>query len=154
MKFTSAVLFLFATLMALHCHAVPVTQEQAGKAVRTFLSRNPAPMDAKVGLQPRHVRTFNREGQKTPLFHVVALEGGGFVVTSADTQVWPIIAISEGEDLIESEENHLWILLNKDLEQRMEGGEAWERKASALQQSKQGGSPALSATGRASALRS
>jgi len=114
------VLFFVCMLCAVHAEAVPVTQGQAEQAAHGYLSRNERPLGAKVGRQARHVRTFNREGTDTPLFHVVALEDGGFVVTSADTKVSPIIAISEDEDLIEDEKNHLWVLLNRDLPQRMD----------------------------------
>ena len=112
--------FLVVLVMAGGVEAAPVTQEQAAKAVSTYLSKSPAPLEARMGDRVRQTRTFNRGNQDTPLFHVVALEGGGFVVTSADTGVSPIIAISESADLIESDENPLWVLLNRDLPQRMD----------------------------------
>jgi len=114
-------LLVLLGLVAGRTEAAPVTQEQAARAVHAYLSRTPAPLGAKVGgAQARQTRTHNREGQGTPLFHVVTLEGGGFVVTSADTGISPIIAISAGDDLVESEQNPLWVLLNRDLPQRMD----------------------------------
>ncbi|MCL2104363.1 MAG: C10 family peptidase, partial [Kiritimatiellaeota bacterium] len=107
-------------MVASAVQAAPVTQGEAERAVQAYLARTPSPLGAKVGPGPRKVRTFNRQDGDTPLFHVVALEGGGFIVTSADTGVSPIIAIADGEDLVESEENQLWVLLNRDLPQRMD----------------------------------
>ena len=117
---------LFALIMgvAFLGDAKPISQGQAERAVQAYLSQNPSPMESRIGTRPRHTRTFNRAQRDTPLFHVVALEGGGFVVTSADTDITPIIAISEGEDLVESKESQLWVLLNRDLSQRMEALEA------------------------------
>ena len=115
---------LVAALLALTAtvtHAVPVTQEQAGRAVQNYLSKTPAPMGARMGGRLQKTKTFHRrDNQDIPLFHVVTLDGGGFIVTSADTGITPIIAISEGEDLIEDECSHLWMLLNLDLQQRMD----------------------------------
>ena len=106
--------------IALNSHAVPVTQEQARQAVQKYLSLTPAPMNANIGWGLGQTRTFNRENHDTPLFHVMALQGGGFIVTSADTSVSPIIAISESDDFVESDDNPLWKLLTRDLPQRMD----------------------------------
>jgi hypothetical protein len=52
------------------------------------------------------------------LFHVAQLKGGGFVVTSADDGIQPVIAFSEGNSLVADANNPLWALINKDLSQR------------------------------------
>lgn len=122
-----------AALLALlalpwQAQAAPVSAEEAQTAVRNLLSRGPKPMDANIGQTVSRARTF-KGGADEALFHVVNLEEGGFVVTSADTGIMPIIAIAEGDDLVESEENHLWVLLNRDLPQRMEALNAGARFA-------------------------
>jgi|GEM_PF-4113035 len=97
--------------VAADCCAARVSQGDAARAVERRLP----------GRRAARVRTFDRMGiPGAPLFHVVALEGGGFVVTAADTGVAPIIAIAEGEDLDVSERNPLWALLNRDLAGRMD----------------------------------
>ncbi len=53
-------------------------------------------------------------------FHVVQLDGGGFVVVSADSRIEPVIAFSESDDLIEDEDNPLFVLLRKDIPARLE----------------------------------
>jgi len=90
--FCTALAVVAGVLIAAPLGAAPVSQEQAKTAVRNYLARTPSPLDAKVGRGGvRHARTF---GRGASAFHVVALEGGGFVVTSADTELSPIIAIS------------------------------------------------------------
>ena len=48
-------------------------------------------------------------------FHVVSFEGGGYAVTSGDTEVAPILAYSPGGEFVASEENPLWCLLVQDV---------------------------------------
>jgi len=53
-------------------------------------------------------------------FYVAKLAGGGFVVTSTDTEIDPIIAISSESDLVEDPRNPLWSLLVSDMAARRE----------------------------------
>lgn len=48
-------------------------------------------------------------------FHVVSFVGGGFAVTSGDTEVTPILAYSEEGEFAATEENPLWVLLTQDV---------------------------------------
>ena len=48
-------------------------------------------------------------------FHVVSFEGGGFAVTSGDTELTPILAYSEEGDFEASAENPLWVMLTRDV---------------------------------------
>ena len=51
--------------------------------------------------------------------HVVKFDGGGFVVTSGDTLVSPIVAFSEsGTELVQDDANPMWALLKADLAAR------------------------------------
>ena len=112
---------VFATQNA---DAAPVTQEQAVRAVGNYLSKTPEPMGAKVGRQSRHARTFNQENTDTPLFHVVEMEGGGFIVTSADTGIEPVIVISGEGGFDPVPENPLYSILTKDMAMRKDALEA------------------------------
>ena len=53
-------------------------------------------------------------------FHVVSFEGGGYAVTSGDTEVTPILAYSEDGEFVAGEENPLWHLLVQDVARRTE----------------------------------
>ena len=73
--------------------AVEVTPEQAQTAVRNWIRKNPRPMTAQFATGNGVAKTYAKNGKT--LFHVVQLEGGGFVVTSGDTRISPIVAFSE-----------------------------------------------------------
>ena len=57
-------------------------------------------------------------------FHVVSFVGGGFAVTSGDTEVTPILAYSEEGEFAATEENPLWALLVQDVAGRAKQLEA------------------------------
>ena len=48
-------------------------------------------------------------------FYVVSFEGGGFAVTSGDTEIAPILAYSEDGEFVASDENPLWVMLTTDV---------------------------------------
>jgi len=96
--------------------AAEVTAAQAQAAVDAWL-QDDAALGCALGRAAESTRTCTATNGAP--FHVVKLAGGGFVVTSADTTVEPIIAFSDDDDLIESEENPLWTLLTRDLALRM-----------------------------------
>nr|MDA3925731.1 C10 family peptidase [Kiritimatiellia bacterium] len=98
--------------------AAEISLAQAKNATGKWLGRNQHPLNSNVGGKPVAGKTYTRS-DGTPLFHVVRLSEGGFVVTSADDGIDPIIAVSGGEDLVADETNPLWILLNKDIENRL-----------------------------------
>lgn len=95
-------------------HAESIEPEQAKRAVSRWLNTG-RPLEKNLGKSVREVRTVNTDGTK---FYVVKLEGGGFVVTSSDTQIEPIICFSPSDDLVEEEANPLWAMLTKDLPAR------------------------------------
>jgi len=104
-------------IWAATCHATEISSAQARTAVGNWLRREAAPLEAKLGGAALDAVTYRSSGGDS-LFHVVPLEGGGFVVTSADDGIQPVIAFSEGSNLVANADNPLWALLNKDLSQR------------------------------------
>lgn len=113
-----ALLLLVAIWVCLSTSAAPITVEQAKMAVHTWASARPqAHMDAKLGKSAGEASSVTN-GAGEVLFHVVKLEGGGFVVTSADDTTGPVIAFSECEDLDRDPRNPLWAMLNKDMSER------------------------------------
>lgn len=103
---------LWGVLVASVAVAVPVSLEQAQTAVRNWLSTDPA-LGCPLGMSVRSARTSSVTNGAT--CHVVQLAEGGFVVTSTDTRLEPVIAFSEGSDLVEDDRNPLWALLKRDL---------------------------------------
>ena len=107
-----------AVCLPLSLSAAPVTADQAKTAVRRWLGSESA-LGSPVQGEVSEVRTCSPTNGAS--FHVVKLSGGGFVVTSADTQREPIVALSAGEDLVEDDRNPLWVLLRNDLALRTQG---------------------------------
>lgn len=106
------------TFCATDSHAAGISALQARKAVGNWLKKDTVPLGAKIGDAPLSAVSYSN-AVGTALFHAVTLRGGGFVVTSADDGIEPIIAISEGSNLVAEASNPLWTLLNKDISQRL-----------------------------------
>lgn len=99
--------------------AAPITAPQAKVAVAKWLADRPAAhMEAKFTSGVKGVETVRDDGGEG-LFHIVTLEGGGFVVTSSDDDVQPIIAFSDSGTMEKSDDNPMWAMLSRDLPGRM-----------------------------------
>lgn len=73
------------------------------------------------GAPTGNVRTCSQDG--TNLFHLVALDGGGFVTVSADDSVPPILGFSPSGDLPDADSaNPFWSLVGGDAEAMAAGG--------------------------------
>lgn len=116
----SGLLAAVGTLFAAVSLAAEVTPEQAQTAARNWIRRNRHPMGAVFGSDTgvRH-RKFGDVAGKT-LFHVVEVEGGGYVVTSGDTDVSPILAFSTRGEYDDAEDNPLQVLLRVSAKRRLE----------------------------------
>ena len=97
--------------------ASEVTLEKASAAAGKW-ARNTANLHGmSIGSTVKSARPFAIGG--TNLFNVVQMEGGGFVITSTDTNITPIIAFSESEDFVASKDNPLLALLTADMPERI-----------------------------------
>ena len=123
-----SLIYLLAFLLPLAAVAVPVSCEQARTAVGNWLVRRPG-LGCRLGAAVAAVRTCAPTNGVR--FHVARLAGGGFVVTSADTRLEPVIAFSDSDDLREKDDNPLWSLLKGDLAARAKalGGAALQSVA-------------------------
>jgi hypothetical protein len=98
--------------------AAEISREQAKTAIGNWVRRDARPLGMALGQSVRDARTCF-DGAGKPLFHVVRLAGGGFVVTSTDDAILPVIAFSSNDDLVDDEHNPFWVLLNRDMPQRL-----------------------------------
>lgn len=97
--------------------AAPISAEQAQKAMSKWIRSRPAAhMDAHLGSVKSARTATNTSGE--PIFHVINLETGGFIVTPTDDQIRPVVAFSDNGTLDEDERNPLWTMLNLDLPRR------------------------------------
>ena len=96
--------------------AEEVGAEEAEVAVKGWLSLGEAltGKDEFGAAEVALVETCEGEGG-VGKFHIVSLEGGGFVVTSGDTEIAPILAYSDDGEFETSDENPLFYLLRHDV---------------------------------------
>jgi hypothetical protein len=128
--FVLPTVFVLALCLAAFCprpvFAAAITPGQARDAVGRWLAREAAPLGAALGRAVRD-STAHTNAVGDVVFHVVRLAGGGFVVTSADDGVAPVVAFSESDDLTASGRNPLWALLTRDLPRRQAAARARAR---------------------------
>ncbi|MBR4171441.1 MAG: C10 family peptidase [Kiritimatiellae bacterium] len=77
--------------------ATPVGADTARRAAQNWVRFSPKPLGENIGQVAQSVATGSSTNGES-LFHVIRMQDGGFVVTSADDDVDPIIAFSESGD--------------------------------------------------------
>ena len=105
-------------LIALSVLAAEVSPGDAEYAVGSWLRRDKSPLGTGFRSHRGRARRFVRADGRT-LGHVVAVEGGGCVVTAGDTRIEPIVCFSPDGDL-NVDEGPLAALIRADLEARLE----------------------------------
>ena len=113
------VLCLLSFVLSWGLGAAPVSADSARRAADRWLRLRPAAhMKARFGARKAAgVKTFRADGEDA--FHIVSIEGGGFIVVSADDRVEPVVAFTDSGTLDEDPRNPLWALLNADVPQRL-----------------------------------
>ena len=130
------------TITAFSCWAEPVSSNMVVRAVNTLIAQN-GQMGCPIEGPVSSVRLCTATNGAA--FYVAKLAGGGFVVTSTDTEIDPIIAISPAPDLVEDPQNPLWALLVRDMAARQEPLSAGGKAKSRLMASAAPGKPSTSA---------
>ena len=133
----SIVAVAVSAIVALYAGGEEVTADSAVVAAQHWLEDDAA-LGCSLGSEVDAVRTCSPQEGAT--FHVVKLKGGGFVVMSSDTTREPVVAFSYGGDLVESDNNPLWVLLKNDLALRV-GEDASSSGKPSLLKATVGGSP-------------
>ena len=95
MKTTAKTAFaLLAMLAASTLWAVEVTSEQAKTAVANWISASSTRLESQFKSRQAESSKTHKTASGRAVYHAVNLKGGGFVVTSGDTRISPIIAFS------------------------------------------------------------
>lgn len=94
------------------------TGKDARQAVQRWLADTKQPLRTKLGKDIDGVDTYT-EADETPLYHVVRLQPDGFVITSADDDIVPIVAFADDGVFGFSESNPLFALVTQDMRVRM-----------------------------------
>lgn len=89
----------------------------AQKMTQGWLKLNPRPFEKAIGHVIDHTATYT-DGSSKPLFYVNHLKPTGFIVTSANSSIEPIIAFSVSEEFDTNDNNPLLGVLKTDLSQR------------------------------------
>jgi len=98
--------------------AAPKTQQQAAQVVAGWLAVTPRPLGAALKTSARQPQAFRSSAGDT-LYYVFPLEPAGFVITSADDDIEPIIGFSASGSFDPTEQNPLFALLARDLPERL-----------------------------------
>ena len=103
-------------LFAAEVRGTEITAEQAADAVQAWIDEGSS-MGRLAGAEVDSSATV--ETASGSRLHVVKLAGGGFVITSADDRVDPVIAFSPGgTNLVQDASNPFWALISGDIAAR------------------------------------
>lgn len=112
---------LMGTLMIIlpeYAPAAPVSPDRAGKVASAWARSSQQHLGKRMNRTIQQVKTFP-DASGESMFHVILLDGGGFVVVPADDEVEPIIAFSSNGTLEEDPENPLWSMVSQDVPSRI-----------------------------------
>ncbi len=98
--------------------ARPTTDDQAQKVVTGWLKTAAQTFYPELEQNVAEIETFFAESGE-PIYYVVYLQSGGFVIVSANDMVEPIIAFSDSDTYDPSDVNPLGALVNGDINNRM-----------------------------------
>ena len=98
--------------------AVPTTPHQAERIVRAWLGEDSSPLDTALGRTIEDVRSFT-DSDGNAAYYIVNLQGGGFVVVSAEDLVEPIVAFVSDGRYDPSQNNPLGALVSHDVPARV-----------------------------------
>ena len=108
-----ALVSLVALLVCCVSLAVPITPDGAFRAAENWRGGARHHLGKPAGAPTGRMRTFSEDG--TNLFHLVELEGGGFVAVAADDSRPPVMAFSPSGELPEEDDGGpLWAMLAAD----------------------------------------
>jgi len=124
MKRGTKLFSMFAATMgaALSAFGAGVTGDDAKGAVTGWVRLREALGD-EIDAEPESVATYPGADGKGE-FHVVNLKGGGYVVTSGDTEITPILGYSKTGTFDADENSPMWALLTADVAARAAAVEA------------------------------
>lgn len=106
----------FAASAANTAFATEVAADEAREAAQGWAALREALTGKErfAGAEIADVKTYEGKDGRGK-FHVVSFAGGGFAVTSGDTEIAPILAYSEDGEFVAGDENPLWTMLTRDV---------------------------------------
>ena len=122
---------LAAVFAASALSAVEVSPEQARTAAQNWITINPNRMDSEFRSKSAEAPITVRTKTGRAVCHAVNMKDGGFVVTSGDTRLPPIIAFSSDGRFTGDESGPFHALLRKNLSGAVSALERSDRKVAA-----------------------
>ena len=111
-------LWFASVILSTRVLAVPQSDQDAAKAVTGWLAATPNPLGAALKGSPRQATAFYDSSGEV-IYYVVPLDPEGFVVTSPDSDLEPIISFSAAGSFEPGPQNPLYVLLQRDLPERL-----------------------------------
>jgi hypothetical protein len=127
MPYTVSKIGLLAFTLALTgaLEAAPVSREAATATVKGWLRLEAKPLGQSLKSEVERVESF-ADAEGVDLYHVVTLNGSGFVVVAGDDTVEPIIAFSSRGVFDADPHSPLQAMLSQDLPQRIRVAKEFE----------------------------
>ena len=122
---------LAAAVAASTLWAAEVTSEQAKTAAQNWIGINPNRMGSEFRSKSAETPITVRTKTGRAVYHAVNMKDGGFVVTSGDTRLPPIIAFSSDGRFSGDESGPFHALLKKNLSGAVSALERSDRKVAA-----------------------
>jgi hypothetical protein len=93
--------FIFVLNSAEEASALFVSENDALAVVKTWLEKNPSPMNSQMGNSIREIKHYQGTEYGNPGYYVIFLDPNGWVIVPADDSFEPILAF--GDDKLTSE---------------------------------------------------
>lgn len=123
---------VFFFIISLPLFGIPIRKEQAQTAVRGWLRRNRNPMNRRIGDVPVETLELSARNGQT-LCYIINLAPEGFVITSADDEIEPVIAFSSTGYYDGDEKSPLTAMLKRDMAGRLEAVRQKKRDKARMQ---------------------
>ena len=117
LRYIKTALSCLAFACVVPCIAAPVSAEDAMLAAQTWI-RDDDTLETVLPLVASNV-VSSAVDVNGNLVHAVNLEGGGYVITSGDDRLEPIIAFSDDGEWSATSDNPLWVMIQADISNRM-----------------------------------
>ncbi|MBQ5531161.1 MAG: Spi family protease inhibitor, partial [Kiritimatiellae bacterium] len=124
--FAAAVAAVFSFVAS----AGEVSPADAKAAVRAWMAKYGGMEGASLGaLADKKPAAYKNDAGRT-LFYVINLEGGGFVIASANTKIAPVVMFTDQGEFDPNPENPMYAILTGDMSDRLEAVDEYEAKKS------------------------
>lgn len=124
-KRLSVVLVVLSFLSSLHADGISLIQARIAAENWIADPQNTLQVDF-AGRGVASAITYN-DVNGNPAFHCVSFDQGGFVVTSTDDGILPIVAFSDSGTLDADPDNPLWAMLNDDMPKRTAAAQSQQK---------------------------